>query len=135
MTTTVEDVFGQVGQGDIGLVKLTEEGLPTESLAELRLLGLTFAEVGQIVVAPRTVKHRKSRGERLSTEESERLLRVARVLALANRVFGDHDKALRWLREPDPRLNGRSCLSLLRTEAGGKFVENMLWQIDEGMFP
>jgi putative toxin-antitoxin system antitoxin component (TIGR02293 family) len=75
-----------------------------------------------------------ARSERLSTEESERLLRVVRIIALADRVFGDHEKALGWLRDPDPRLEDRSCLSLLRTEAGGRLVANMIGQIEHGYF-
>jgi putative toxin-antitoxin system antitoxin component (TIGR02293 family) len=120
-------------------VRLAEEGLPTESVAQLRALGISFTEVAEIVIPPRTLKHRIARGERLSTEESERLLRVVRILAFADRVFGDHEKALGWLRIPDPRLPGsetedRSCLSLLRTEAGGKAVESKLWAIAEGIY-
>jgi putative toxin-antitoxin system antitoxin component (TIGR02293 family) len=115
-------------------IRLAEEGLPTESVAQLRTLGISFTEVAEIVIPPRTLKHRIARGQRLSTEESERLLRVVRILALADRVFGDREKALGWLRLPDPRQDDRSCLSLLRTEAGGKTVENMLGQIDQGYF-
>jgi putative toxin-antitoxin system antitoxin component (TIGR02293 family) len=115
-------------------IRLAEEGLPTESVAQLRSLGITFTEVAEIVIPPRTLKHRITRRERLSTEESERLLRVVRIVALADRVFGDREKALDWLRIPDPRLDDRSCLSLLRTEAGGKLVESMLWGIAEGVY-
>lgn len=131
----VEKVLDIATKSDAALAEMTEQGLPTEAVAELRSRGLSFAEVGEIVIPPRTLKHRKARGARLTTEESERLLRIARILALADRIFGDHDKALRWLRQPDPRWNDRSGLAMLRTEAGGRVVENTLWQIDEGMFP
>ncbi len=97
-------------------------------------MGISFTEVAQIVIPPRTLKHRITRGGRLSTEESERLLRVVRIVALANRVFGDHEKALGWLREADPCQDGRSPLGLLRTEAGGKAVENMIGEIEHGYF-
>jgi putative toxin-antitoxin system antitoxin component (TIGR02293 family) len=131
----LEDAVESSAPSGIALVEATERGLPLEEVAELRSCGLTFAEVGEIVVPPRTLKHRQARGQRLTAEESERLLRVRKILALADRIFGDHDKALHWLRMPDPRWNDRSGLSLLKTESGAKFVENVLWQIDEGMFP
>jgi len=115
-------------------VRLAEEGLPTDAVAQLRPLGISFTEVAEIVIPPRTLKHRIARNERLSTEETERLLRVLRILALADRVFGDHEKALGWLRIPDPRHQNRRPLSLLRTEAGGKAVENALWRIDDGIY-
>ncbi len=31
-------------------------------------------------------------------------------------------------------MNGRTALSLLQTESGGRLVEGMLWQIDEGIY-
>jgi hypothetical protein len=67
--------------------------------------GLTFSEVSEIVISPRTLKHRKARRELLSVEETGRMLRVARVLSLADQVFGNHEKALTWLRQVDERLN------------------------------
>lgn len=130
----VDDVIGVTAQGDASLAELSEQGLPTESVGQLRAYGLTFSEIAEVVIAPRTLKHRVARGERLSTGESERLLRVARILALAERIFGDREKSLGWLRDPDPRHNHRNCLSLLKTEAGGRLVEKMLWGVDEGVY-
>jgi putative toxin-antitoxin system antitoxin component (TIGR02293 family) len=95
---------------------------------------LTFTEVSDLVIAPRTLKHRRSRGEALSPEETDRALRVARSVSLAETIFGNREKALLWLRGSDDRLNGRSPLSMLRTESGGRLVEEMLWQIDEGVY-
>lgn len=112
----------------------TETGIPLSSVQLLRDAGLTFTEVSDLVISPRTFKHRKSRGEALSQEESDRVVRVARVLNLAEKVFANHDKAMRWLRIPDDRYGERTPLSLLRTESGGRIVEEMLWQIDEGIY-
>jgi len=41
---------------------------------------------------------------------------------------------LEWLRKPHPRLEGRPPLSLLKTEMGSRIVEELLVQIDDGMF-
>ncbi|HZZ16916.1 MAG TPA: antitoxin Xre/MbcA/ParS toxin-binding domain-containing protein [Candidatus Sulfotelmatobacter sp.] len=67
-------------------------------------------------------------------KKSARAVRVARILALAEQVFGNHDKAQNWLRSKDDRLSHRTPLSMLQTEAGGHIVENMLRQIDEGIY-
>jgi len=80
------------------------------------------------------LKHRKERGEQLSDEETGRVVRVARIVALAEHVFGNHEKALSWLRSKNDRTNERTPLSMLRTESGGRLVEKMLWQIDEGIY-
>jgi hypothetical protein len=49
-------------------------------------------------------------------------------------VYGSREQALAWLRKSHPRLNGRTPLSLLKTDAGSRIVEELRIQIDEGMF-
>lgn len=97
-------------------------------------LGLTAKEVHSLVIPERTLKHRKGRREPLSCEESDRAIRAARILARAQSTFGDSPKALLWMREPKRRFQGRTPIEMLATEAGGRLVEEMLIQIDEGMF-
>ena len=116
------------------LAESVDNGLPTDNLNLLREKGLTFSEVSEIVISPRTLKHRKARGEPLSGEETDRLVRVARIGALAETVFGNHDKALLWLRSPDDRIGNRSPLSMIRTDSGGRLVEDMMWQLDDGVY-
>jgi putative toxin-antitoxin system antitoxin component (TIGR02293 family) len=130
----IHSYIGISAQSEFDLAEMVEKGIPTDSIAYLRDSGLTFSEVSAIVIAPRTLKHRKTRGERLSHEETERAIRVGRVLARAEQVFGSHDKALLWLRTPDDRLSNRTPFSMLPTEAGGRLVESMLWQIDDGVY-
>ena len=136
MVTNLEfgEYCGITPKSDFDLAELVDHGLPTGSLSLLKDKGLSFSEISQIVIAPRTLKHRKARGESLSLEETDRVVRVARVIALAESIFVDPAKALLWLRTPDDRLANRNPMSLLQTEAGGRLVENMLWQIDEGVY-
>ena len=61
-------------------------------------------------------------------------MRVIRVVAFADRVFGEHEIAMRWLRRPSSRLAETSPLATLRTEAGGRYVEGMLWGISENVY-
>jgi putative toxin-antitoxin system antitoxin component (TIGR02293 family) len=70
----------------------------------------------------------------LSSEETDRAVRLARVTALAERVFGDETKAHRWLRKPSPMLGEATPLKLLATETGAQLVEQALHRIDYGMF-
>jgi putative toxin-antitoxin system antitoxin component (TIGR02293 family) len=130
----IHSYIGISPQSEFDLAEIVEQGIPTDSIAHLRHSGLTFSEVSAIVISPRTLKHRQARGEKLSNEETERAIRVGRVLAQAEQVFGSHDKGLLWLRTPDDRLNSRTPLSMLPTEAGGRLVESMLWQIDDGIY-
>jgi putative toxin-antitoxin system antitoxin component (TIGR02293 family) len=132
--TSITALLGVAPASGIDLAEIVEKGLPLEHVQRLREAGLTFTEVSDLVIAPRTLKHRRSRGEALSPEETDRALRVARSVSLAETIFGNREKALLWLRGSDDRLNGRSPLSMLRTESGGRLVEEMLWQIDEGVY-
>jgi putative toxin-antitoxin system antitoxin component (TIGR02293 family) len=64
----------------------------------------------------------------------ERTDQLARVTALAEQVFGDNAKAHRWLRRPKRGLDGATPLASLGSEAGTRFVEEMLYRIDSGIF-
>jgi putative toxin-antitoxin system antitoxin component (TIGR02293 family) len=137
MATTnpnISEYIGVTPTSEFDLARIVEDGLPIDSLSLLKEKGLTFSEVSQMVISPRTLKHRKARGEHLSDEETDRMVRVARIVALAENVFGNLDKALLWLRSPDDRIGDRNPLSMLHTESGGRLVENMLWQLDEGVY-
>ncbi len=131
------NVFSFVGLNavpDLELALLPEKGLPLSAVESLRDQGLTFTEISEIVISPRTLKHRKSRKEKLSSVETDRALRVARVVNLADKVFGSRMKALLWLRSADDRLDHRTPMQMLVNESGGRLVESMLWQIDEGIY-
>jgi putative toxin-antitoxin system antitoxin component (TIGR02293 family) len=135
MATDIAEYIGVTPESDFDLAQILEHGLPSESLSLLKQKGLTFTEIADLIISPRTLQHRKAKGlQHLTSGEADRVVRVARVLLLADRFFGDHEKALGWLRTPDDRMNGRTALSLLQTESGGRLVEGMLWQIDEGMY-
>jgi putative toxin-antitoxin system antitoxin component (TIGR02293 family) len=130
----LEDWLGTRAESEQKIVRLVEGGLPTNVVNHLIERGLTRKEVFDVIIPLRTWKHRKSRRQPLSREESERAVRAARILARAQAVWGDQNSALRWLREPKRRFEDRSPLEMLSTETGGRLVEQMLIQIDEGMF-
>ncbi len=126
--------IGSEPDSEFGLATLAEEGLSTGVVKVLVEHGLSTGEVYSIVIPQRTLKHRRSRRERLSREESDRAIRAARVLARAQSVLGGDREALSWMREPKQRFNGRTPFEMLTTESGGRLIEEMLIQIDEGMF-
>jgi putative toxin-antitoxin system antitoxin component (TIGR02293 family) len=126
-------VFGK-HPSELQLAEMVERGLPAKSVDFLRDEGLTFSEVHGIVLPARTLKHRKDKKQALSVEESDRTLRLARIITLADQVFANHVKALHWLRTESQRLEGRAPLEMLRSEAGGELVRQMLYQIDEGIY-
>jgi putative toxin-antitoxin system antitoxin component (TIGR02293 family) len=116
------------------MLQIVEEQLPTSATERLLALGITRQEIDALVIPLRTLQHRRSRREKLTVEESDRLLRVARLLSQAESMYGSRERALAWLRRPVARLENRSPLELMRTDTGARIVEELLVQIDEGMF-
>ena len=116
------------------ILRIVEGRLAPTVIKRLVGLGLERSEIDAIIIPLRTLQHRRSRREKLTIEESDRVLRVIRALSLAESVYGTRERALGWLRKPHPRLEGRTPLSLLKTDTGSRIVEDMLIQIDEGMF-
>lgn len=119
---------------DRDLAQLVEDRLPVSSIQALSATGLSDEEIHSYIVPRRTLLHRKTKSERLSQEESDRAVRMARITSLAEEVFGNEEKAARWLRKPKERFEARSPLQVSRTEAGGRLVEEMLLQLDYGFF-
>jgi putative toxin-antitoxin system antitoxin component (TIGR02293 family) len=116
------------------ILRIVEGRLAPAIINRLISLGLERSEIDATVIPLRTLQHRRSRREKLTVEESDRVLRVIRALSLAESVYGSRERALEWLRKPHARLEGRSPLSLLKTDTGSRIVEDQLIQIDEGMF-
>ena len=118
---------------DRDVARLEDQRLPLASLEALSCHGLTDEEIFSYVLPRRTLVHRRSRKEPLTHEESDRAVRIARISALAEEVFGDDAAAGHWLRKAKKRFEGRTPLEMLRTEAGARLVEEWLLQLDFGM--
>jgi putative toxin-antitoxin system antitoxin component (TIGR02293 family) len=94
--------------------------------------GLTLQEVAtSLDLSPRSLQRRKHQG-RLARYESDRLYRLARLLALADYFIGGRERAVEWMKRPNLVLGGVSPLKLLDTELGARQVENILGRIGYG---
>jgi putative toxin-antitoxin system antitoxin component (TIGR02293 family) len=126
--------LGERPDSDLELAGYAEDGLPLGVVKVMTDHGLTQGEVSSLVIPSRTLKHRKSRKERLSRDESDKAIRTARILAHATNVFGGGELALEWMRQAKHRFKERSPMQMMETEVGGRLVEEMLFQIEHGMF-
>jgi putative toxin-antitoxin system antitoxin component (TIGR02293 family) len=112
-----------------------ESGVPTATMSDFAAAsGLALKDLYDVVIPARTLKHRRARREPLSRDESDKLARLVRIFDHTVRVFGDLDRARAWLDKPKRRFEGRTPLDMLRTDVGGRAVEEMLGQIEHGMF-
>ncbi len=128
-----EPVLGRSLQTDADLQAAIREGFPQTVLDEvMHAAGLSLKEIAGILdVSPRSLQRRRREG-RLARLESDRLYRLARILALAKHYIGDDEEALRWLRRPNRALGGHPPLELIDTEPGARAVENVLGRIAYG---
>ena len=113
------------------LAAAVEAGLPVASLEIVvrRVAGETrrATEIKHRVVPKSTLQRRR---DRLSTEESMRLERLARLTALAEQVWEDPDLAHEFLKSPQPQLDGEKPIGLIRTDLGTRSVEELLWSLE-----
>jgi len=98
----------------------------------MRAAGVTLKELATALdLSPRSLQRRRRAG-RLAQYESDRLYRLARIVALADEFLGDHDRAVHWLKRPNRALGGIPPLAALDTEPGTRQVENILGRIAYG---
>ena len=117
------------------IIDKARTGLP---YAALEALAIRF-EIPQetlvrvLALPPRTLARRK-KARRLSADESDRLLRLARVAGRAEEVLGGQARAAAWLRGAVRALGGARPLDLLDTDLGAHQVEQILGRIEHGVY-
>src|SRR5579863_10711541 len=117
---------------DSDLREAIREGFPHAVLEELmRASGLTLKELAQALDLSSRSLQRRRRG-RLARFESDRLYRMARLLALARENLGDSARAGRWLKRGNRALGGLAPIAAIDTELGARQVENLLGRIAYG---
>jgi putative toxin-antitoxin system antitoxin component (TIGR02293 family) len=127
---------------------LRERQTTYEAIIDRARAGLPFAtleaiasrfEIAQDVLVrilhlPARTLARRKKSRRLSADESDRLLRLARVVARAEEVLGSSERAGAWLRGPVRALGGARPLDLLDTDLGAQQVEQVLGRIEHGVY-
>lgn len=108
-------------------------GFPAQRLAELCEQGDVPAIVRGWIIPPRTLKARLNRGEHLTVDESDRLFRTAHIIALAQALFAESEKAKRWLSQPMSAFDGQVPFEMIRTTQGMQLVEERIIQGIEGL--
>ena len=135
---TVARTLGGVGRGrtmgaEFALLGAVREGLPLSALDRLIADGaITEAEIEAHFIPRRTLYARRQKGT-LSREQSDLIVRLARIQAMAEDVFGRRQDAHAWMREKNGALEGHAPLTLLDTEEGGRLVEAVLGRIAYGI--
>jgi putative toxin-antitoxin system antitoxin component (TIGR02293 family) len=117
------------------VLKAVEKGFTFSTFERLmRNMAVPSDRLAEIVGIPRRTLARRKIETRFTAEESERLLRGARVFAMTLRLFdGDRDAAVEWLLTLQIAL-GEAPADLLHTEVGARDVERVIGALEHGVF-
>jgi|SRR5882672_5552879 len=85
-------------------------------------------------ISEKTLSRARVGQGRLDPVVSDRLYRVARIVALAIEVLENEQAALHWLKRSQIGLGGRVPLTLLTTDVGRDQVEKLLVRIEHGVY-
>ena len=111
-----------------------ERGLPYRSFESVReRLQLTVPEAVKVLRLPARTLARRREARKLGADESDRLVRLARIAAHAATVFGSEEKAAAWLHRPNRALHGEIPIDLLDTDVGVRQIEDVLGRIGHGV--
>lgn len=117
------------------LRRVVRRGLPFTSLERVMArFGLGRQQVSEVLHLPERTLARRKRERRLSPDESDRLVRLARVAAQAEETLGSAERAAAWLQRPNRALGGEPPLALLDTDLGAREVEAVLGRLEHGVY-
>jgi putative toxin-antitoxin system antitoxin component (TIGR02293 family) len=127
-----ERVLGRPLANDSDLREAIRDGFPHAVLSQvMRASGLTLQELAAALDLSSRSLQRRRRG-RLARFESDRIYRMARLLALARETLGESERAIRWLKRANRALGGLAPIAAIDTEPGARQVENLLGRIAYG---
>lgn len=118
------------------LVKLLQVGLPFQELLDLQTrLGVPIERLAPMLGISKATFHRRKGGaNKLPPAVSDRVVRYARLLGQAAKVFEGLEVAKHWLNAPQFGLGGAVPLDFAKTEIGAREVEDLLGRIEFGVY-
>jgi putative toxin-antitoxin system antitoxin component (TIGR02293 family) len=128
-----EQVLGRTFRSEADLQAAIREGFPQKVVeGVMHSADITLRELAATLdLSSRSLQRRRGEGL-LAPFESDRLYRLARIVALAKHYLGDSETATQWLKRSNRALGGKIPLESLDTELGARTVENVLGRIAYG---
>lgn len=139
MGAIADQVYAQLGENEglrseSELDRVLREGLQVSVLKGLRdSWGLTIMELaGSLAIPKSTLMRMMEAGKRMSAADSDRVYRLASILAQAEECLGDRTAAKVWMRQTNHALGGFTPLRAIETAIGTRQVEQVLGRIAYG---
>lgn len=115
-------------------VSIIRRGIPSSAVDSLtKFTCMSRTELSAALGIPERTLARRKREGKLNSEESAKIVRLARVIERAEEVFEDFDAAIDWLKSANASL-AATPLSLLDTDIGAESVLDTLGRIEHGVF-
>lgn len=116
------------------LVDIVRAGIPTTNAMTFLHSACSTVSFDTMIhiagISKRTLDRRS--GKRLRPDQSDRLVRIARIIDFAEESIGTQEQALAWLNIPNQALHGSRPIEVLDTDTGAKRVETVLGRLREG---
>ena len=124
-----------LNKGDrLQVIEAVTEGLDVRAFERIATaLGVTEKRLAELLRINLSTLARRKRSGNLSSDESERLYRIAFLLERAVQVLGSLEGAQRWLDTGKRALGGVTPLVFAKTEPGAREVEDLLGRIEYGI--
>lgn len=128
-------LFGLRNYDALHVVDHIQRGLSYAAFERFhRNTDLPYRVLAQVAEIPeRTLARRKEAG-RFARDETDRLVRMSRIVARAIELFeGSADAARRWLTNPVKALGGRTPIDFASTDVGAIEVESLIGRLAHGI--
>ena len=117
------------------LIRKIQKGLRFSELETLQnSIDLPFEQLAAKLAISRSTLQRRRAAGRLSPDESDKVMRLSRLLEHATNVFGDIERARAWLKFPQRGLGGAIPLDYAETEVGAREVDDLLGRIEYSVY-
>jgi len=117
------------------VLRTVQAGAEFKELKALREeLDLPMGQLAARLGFSRATLHRRKVSGRLTSDESDKVVRFARLLGQAAKIFGGPEEARQWLKTSQRGLGGAVPLDYAQTETGAREVEKLLGRIDYGVY-
>ena len=119
----------------LDLVKLGGRGVSKGTVIRLarNKLSIGLKGIAPLLLVNERTLQRLGTGKVFSRHVSERILRIAVVVARGEEVLGDHERFTSWLKEPNKAMAGQTPFSLLASDFGIDIILDELGRIEHGI--
>ncbi|WP_017734080.1 type II RES/Xre toxin-antitoxin system antitoxin [Nafulsella turpanensis] len=133
MSLTTKDELLVIPE-NLALVRKAAEGLEAKYFVSLQKhSGFRKDELAALLgLDPKTVDNYRNAKKKFKSDAAEKLLKLHRLFALGEELFGSSEELMDWLEIPSPGLENQRPIALLHSISGITEVEKQLLRIAHG---